>query len=377
MNRQQTGTIVTATCPHQPYNDVIAKFFATSFPKTNTASCANLLEILTAVVIGTKNYRQGPQPSPESTVRMRQVIQKAMEEGTPIPIMAPWGSKKPSNQPFDIAELMGLQMLYNLNDRIVEHYSPGADIRVRVEDLSGYLMFEHEDGAPRKLADEYTNAMMQANFMLMTGFDHSPVEIVKESALGVTEDKLREFVYKVQPVIKRVLNGKLGFDNVGGYEELKAIGWVGDLPQNQIEFYLKRYAVIYPEMSVQGHADILSMYFACALARYKLGLLGGRSQWGRDYITVAFTPQVPETPAGVENGRLYYRTITANTTRNHLAPWRSHGFLRMVGNEAVPGLRSVREDTSDLEPNKIMLSRQDPHGGHREVTINAPFIIEA
>lgn len=79
------------------------------------------LDIITNLLISTKNIRYGAKPSIEGQYRIRQII------------------KADFSARLDIAEVVALSTLADLNRRIKNYYSPGLDINIRIEDWSGFV----------------------------------------------------------------------------------------------------------------------------------------------------------------------------------------------------------------------------------------------
>src|SRR5258706_484891 len=124
-----------------PYRDMIAEFLSRTFP-ANLDNKGNVLEALTAAFVTTSKIRFGPSPNPESLVAIRKVLASAIEGGVPVPMLVPWGSKKPFNSAsIDIAELGALKMLMQLQDRVKPFHTPGIQINLRLEDVGGYYLF--------------------------------------------------------------------------------------------------------------------------------------------------------------------------------------------------------------------------------------------
>src|SRR5260221_8238753 len=119
------------------YEKLITRFIAQEFPSVKTSEPELTLELLSKIIVGTKETRYGSLPSPESLVSIRQVIRRAVELHLPIPILTPWGGKKAkTGERIDIAEVAALKQIDALNHRIQTHYNPGLSVRIRVEDVN-------------------------------------------------------------------------------------------------------------------------------------------------------------------------------------------------------------------------------------------------
>jgi hypothetical protein len=268
-------------------------------------------------IIGTKLVRKGPRPDQQSSA-MINVIQKYVDTNAPIPFMTPWGSEKPDGGTIDIAELCALRTIQCLDARVRKHYAPGITCNIRVEDVSApHLFFERADAA-RKEAELYSNAFEN----LVRVLDCRCVNIRREST-RVTEERFNEVADSILPCMEKHLQC---LDSERAFADLKAMGWKTSVTHDMVGEYLDRYYRLYPDKSIAEHLHILARYFSGVLARNKLGLRGDDASWGGSFIDLSFVEPSRKTGHCFPT-RVYYRTIPANVSGNHVPPWRAKGYV--------------------------------------------------
>lgn len=307
---------------HDPYAPRIRAFVQSSFPNRFVTDKATLVDILTDAIVATKNTRFGPVPSPESLVAMRDVIRQSVEHESPLRFVSPWGSEKPNGTSIDYAELSALHVLECLHERVTKHYSPGIEVRLRVEDVSAPHLFFDRPAEARKEAALYTNGLIN----LVDILDVPWLKVANE-ARQVTEEKFNARADCLTPIFKRHLvhNGKQE-----AISELVDEGWTGGpITGNMIAYYMTTYNKMYPNASLDEKLDRLARYFAATLARKQLGLNGTLPEWGSNFMDISFAEPYPWVRVATHAKRIHYRTVPSFLTNNHIAPWRAKGYLRV------------------------------------------------
>ena len=350
-----------------PYREVIAAYLSRHL-QASTQIAATLLDSVTAEMVSSGKIRFGPSPSPESLVVIREVIARSIQAGTPIPVLCPWGSKKPNNTGIDVAELGALKTLLCLQERVTRHYPPGLDLRLRIEDIGGYYLFADQGPRAREASIAYVSQLQKLIAVVNPGFIHP----VLESQM-MTEAQHNALAEKVRPYIEQYIvdTDEHGFDdyqNLPSWLELREFGWQGLISIDQRNYYRQRYACLYPGTDQSAHTKMLATYLAGSLTRHRLKATGARSEWGKYFIQLNFAPPVPDTPSSLGDRRIYYRTLPENLTRTHLPPWRARGYLKIAGREVVPKLASWSEPM-ELEPVTVCIK-----GNGQEVDLNAPIM---
>jgi hypothetical protein len=322
-----------------PYGEVIQRALAREFPGSNRGDKATTLELVAAEIIGTNQSRFGPAPNPESLVAIRAVLRKHIEEGSPIPFLVPWGSKKPINgESVDVAELMGLKTLQCLQGRVRRYYEPGLRMNMRIEDVGGKYLFKSEGDAALRSSETYVRDFLALVDVLNFRF----LRPVLESAL--MDPKEYDFqAGTLAPVFQLYLERTDLYGIQPGPSELTDIGWQGLIPQEQRDFYRHQYAKWFPGMPIKEQTWKLAEYLAGALARHKLRGTGAEPEWGRDFIQLNFAQPAPGTPQGIAERRIHYRTVPLRFAATHVPPWRAKGYLKVGDSEAYPKITSWYE----------------------------------
>lgn len=290
-----------------PYAPLIERYLYESFPTTAAPTQAVRFEAIWRAVLGTKQRRFGPQPSPEQAVAVRKVLS---ESGDRVRFFAPWGASKETNgHGLDVLEVSALKQLACLGRELAD-YGVRAEFSFRLEDLTDrYLLPDYGREAQ---VGEYV-----ANFRRLAAL------VLPGSDVRLESDIVRWTVFR------DTADGFLGVfrDHLRGPSEATAaglarIGWKGTIPQEQQEYYRNTYRGLgYPEHQYEMK---IASYFAATLARAKTGAT--REPDG-PYITVCFTHPVPGNPVG--NPRVYYRTVPERYTHHHRSPWLAAGYLRI------------------------------------------------
>jgi hypothetical protein len=340
-----------------PFRDLICRYMEQEFPIAIN-SAKSMMEALTTIIIGTNATRFGPMPGPESLVAIRSVIMAAVEANKPIPMLVPWGSKKPKNTPIDIAEVAGLKMLNSLQHRVQQvGYTPGVNINLRIEDVGGYWLFADEGLAARHSSEMYVQDMEKLVRILNLSFINTRLESSMMDELAYME-----VAKQFQPMLVRYITDTdvYGFDKyqeLASWKALSDMGWKGMIPREQREFYRERYMQTIPGMTKQGATEKLATYFAGSVARHRLNGTGKNEEWGSSFLQLNFAPPVPGAPASLFDKTIYSRTMPQSFTRNHIPPWRAHGYLMISGsNEITPKIASWGEQLP-LEHNTITFAR--------------------
>lgn len=296
----------------------ICHFIHGQFPQPDAITGEDLVDLIEAEFFATKQLRNGTIPGPESRVKVRETIRKYTSANKPIPIVVPWGSAKPDGSSIDVAELMAVRALKNLDQRISEHYTPGTAINIRIEDASAPYLFNWKFDQAWSEAARYTDDM---NSLLRVLGAHA-IELRPESHF-LTPAAFAEFAaLKFDAFLRAITTGE--------HEQLRAWGWKSEIKGEFLDYCLNKYKRRYPWMTLDERYEMLARYFASVMLRNERGLHGDDPQWNGDYLGVSFGSPIPGT-AGFFGKRAYYRTMPRCYTSNHLPPWRAKGYF--VANE--------------------------------------------
>lgn len=354
------------------YAELIRAFLVGQFPTAVRADKTTKLELVTAALIGTGQVRLGPQPNPESLVAIREVVRRAIDTNQPIPVLTPWGSRKPHNgAALDIAEIGALKQLACIQDRVLHHHAPGMRLILRVEDASGYYLFGDEQGS-RPSIDAYSQDFQRLVRILGLGF----IEPVLETAL-FDPRTYAETTDAIVPVMEQYLAETDAFGFEGWQERvsrkrLQEIfpAFQGEIALEQRAYYRGLYSKLFPNISPEGATHKLARYLTSALVRNKIKGRGDDPTWEGKYLQVTFAPPIPGAPAGTVSRFLYYRTLPTSMAATHIPPWRAKGFLKMNGRRATPKITSWGDIPSGLVPCAVKLVN-----GGDEVSIAADYLI--
>lgn len=358
--------------PTNPYGNLIGSFFAGAFPAAVATDKSTQLDLVTGALVASGQVRYGPSPNPESLVAIRELVRECITSGKPIPILTPWGSKKPRNDgSLDVAEVGALKQLACLQARVQQYHAPGIELVIRVEDGSGYYLFEG-DTAARAAIDQYSPAFVRLIKVLgLSGF----IRPVLESAI-FDERRYADMTDEVVPVVQAYIaeTDAFGFD---GYEERASwkrlhtiTGVRGEIPVEQRNYYRTLYLKLFPGISPEEANRKLSRYLASAFVRSKIKGRADDPSWGGKYIQVTFAPPIPGAPAGMVSRHLYYRTLPLRMATTHIAPWRAKGYLKIRGREVTPKIVSWNEVPEDLMAFSVELN-----GNGDAVSVAADYLL--
>lgn len=348
-----------------PYSEIICKYFAQTFPTIITPSSKQLLDILTTIIVGDKNTRLGPIPSPEELVEIRKVISICIEKDSPIPILVAWGGVKTQRDALvDVAELSALNQLLKLDDCVRKYHTSGILVNIRIEDLGADWIYRDEEDISDKII-QYSSSFYDLVYMINGNHNIRPI---KESHLM---DK-GEYFDKSQSISNRLnylINKKLAGGDI--IAQLTDLGWKGDLPIEQVNHYISRYEILYPNKSKFDYIIMAADYLGGAKVRYDLN---GRANPGSKFIGISFISPIPGAPSSMFNTTLYYRTVPMNQGRTHIAPWRAKGYLEINSDNSVKVKVTSwnnKEILDTLHPVKLELKDNI----NKKVLIDADYLI--
>jgi hypothetical protein len=339
-----------------PYSKIIEGFVVSQFPGAKLSGTEPLLDILTKVFVSSNNIRFGPAPNPESLVAIRAAIRANLEKELPIPILVPWGGRKAQlGYPIDIAELSALKQLHRLNQCVKEHYAPGIDINIRIEDTGALYLYQKDGGAGEMSTEVYSADFQKLVRILNLDFIHP----IRESDLM---SKINYFALSnkiMEPMLNYLMESQIaGFsrDNSASWVTLKELGWQGEIVAEQRAYYISRYKAADASLTDMEALQMLAQYFAGSLARYKLNGTARNQSWGNDFIQISFVPPVPGAPTSLVSKNLYYRTVPEKMSRSHMPAWRCKGYVLITDESACPKLTNFH-DQIQLNEHWTTLSR--------------------
>lgn len=341
-----------------PYGELICQYLYKTFPKVSHLNSAGLLEIISQILIGTKETRYGSIPLPEHQVVIRKVIATAIERGAPIPILIPWGGRKAiAEQRLDVAEIAGLRQLILADNLIKAYYQPGLHINIRIEDLGAMYMYRKERKAPDILI--YSQAFAKLTEILRGDSIINPVSELdimnEEDFFNISDDYaaiMLQYLHDSDQV------HKLGTGTA--FNDLIKHGWKGEVSWEQRQYYYDRYKAMNPIITEVQAQKQLAEYLANSLVRYQLN---GRAEPKTDYgfIQLTYVQPIPGVPTSMFNNTLYWRPVPLSESRSHISPWRAKGYLCIQGNDVKTKVTSFNnsEILDQLIPSNIVISNDD------------------
>lgn len=361
-----------SSSPENPYGELICRFFQTEFPTISEPSNANLLEIITSLFISTKENRYGPCPLPEQQVVIRKVIATAIERGDAIPVLIPWGGRKALlTSSIDVAEVSALRQVIKLDEAIKRHYSPGIGVNIRIEDTGAKWLYRGSEESDYSI-DEYSTDLYDLVNVLR---GNSLITPIRESNL-MDYDTYHTISANRSHVINEYLtasdnSGRLGSGSA--FEELQKVGWTGEIPFEQRNYYRNLYLNMDNTLSFANATKKLADYLGGAKARYELN---GRAEPKSDYgfIQLSFVPQIPGAPASIFNNMLYWRTVPTSNGVTHISPWRGKGYLKINNqNDIKMKVTSFgnKELIEDLVQEVVTLTN-----GDYSVSVEADYLLD-
>lgn len=307
------------------YQSDIARYFSKELPILQPTK-SNLLEILSEIIIGSKEVRYGNIPAPEHLVNVRGVIRNAIENDAPIPFLVPFGGiKADKTGDIDVAEFAAIKRLNSLGECVKKYYSQGVVMNVRIEDINAlYLYGESSSFA----VENYSYNLTQLIRMLRT-VSLMPVAestILNKADYFIIADANRSpiFHYLVESDLNPSLIGK-----GDSYQRLVDIGWKGEIPKEQRDFYVNRYEKLYPGKQRHEYLEMMAKYLAGSKARHQMKATAEPKIDGVGFIQLNYTQPVPGAPLTMFNNAIYYRTLPLSEARTHMPAWRSKGYLKI------------------------------------------------
>lgn len=349
------------------YADPICQYIQSSFPKIATISESSLLDILTKVIVGTKNVRYGPIPKPEGLVAIRNVIRESIENDSPITLLVPWGGRKMDKHlSLDVAEVSALKQLINLDTFVKRFFKPGIHAYVRIEDINAEWLYKETEGI-----EQYSQGMEDLIHILRGDALITPV---RESAMMDRDDYVKvasrysQLLFDV--IIAQERMPSLELSDIPAYKELVENGWKGTIPKEQRAYYLDRYKRLYPNVDEEERTRMLAEYFGGSKARYDLNGRGIPQGKDGSFVQLNFAHPVPGAPASIFNNTVYYRTVPESAGRTHAAPWRAKGYLQIIDNEVVPKIAQKEGEVGGLETSFVEVL-----DGNKKVIVEADYAV--
>jgi hypothetical protein len=348
---------------YSPWTTTIERFIAGEFPQAHH-SASSRQEAVLAEIINSRQRRLGPSPGPEALLNMQKIVRHYMEKGDPIPVLIPFGPKKPGSGSIDVAELATLKALAFVRRAVTQHYPPGLIFHIRLEDATGFVLegdVPHIEGIVRN----YCHDFKQLSKIL--GYDGF-LSLFQETEI-VELTRFKTEVQNVLPFIETYLEDSENEENpelVPSYSQVRELGFMGNVSQDLRAFLMMRYERFYPDWSTEKKRRQMAMYFSCALARRRLGATGAAPGWDKKHLIITFHPPTPDDHHF--SPRMYYRTVPLNDSKMHIPPWRARGVLRIQEDRPVIVVKNWHGSQESLQDGTLIFQE-----GTSSVEVNAPY----
>ncbi|MDD5649112.1 MAG: hypothetical protein PHF86_01655 [Candidatus Nanoarchaeia archaeon] len=341
------------------YGSTICQWFHKEFYKLAECCQKEIVDIITTLIISTKDNRYGPIPNPESQVIIRDVIRKSIKLNIPIPFLTGWGGRKPFTVTgIDVAEVLAINQILTLNRCIKKYYEPGIKVNIRVEDTGANWLYR-KDPTNKVAVKEYSNNFSK----LIDILQDEPVITIKKESDMMEEQSYFNLSSQYSKYIFDVLTLQIAYpdkniEETPEYQKLNNIGWRGIIPKEQRDYYLNRYKHLCPNLNEEEYVNMLSDYFGGSKARYDLNGTGKPITEIGNHIHLTFVAPVPGVPESLFNNAVYWRTLPATQGRTHISPWRAKGYFKING-EITGKITSFRDPLIEqLTPSFTILQKE-------------------
>jgi hypothetical protein len=341
------------------YGQLICHWFNREFFQVANISNGDLLEIITNLILSTKENRYGPMPLPEQLVVIRDVIRKSIELNLPIPMLTGWGGRKPyTSSSVDCAEVFAFNQILTLNRLVKQYYLPGIMVNLRVEDAGAYWLYRREE-ENRKAVETYVSDLQK----LLRIIQNEQVINIKLESEMMDEDVYFATSLIYSELLTSVITKQMAFPginihSIAEYKELEERGWKGVIPDEQRNHYIERYKRLSPGLEESQYVKMLADYFGGSKARYDMNGTGKPETPVGNHIQFTFVPPVPGAPVSMFSNAVYWRTVPLSQGRTHIPAWRAKGYFKVKGNEALCKITSFNDCIVDqLIPSTTVLKK--------------------
>ncbi len=307
-------------------------------------------------------------------------IAECLRRDLPIPVQMLWSPKKHwvvgADSDVDIAELMALNTLLSVSNRIRVFHSPGLMFTFHVEDVE----FEFMEGLEPELKDARTRYISGlSEIVLALGLD-DVFAFLKMSDKAANEQEKRDWVAQMDANYRALerywyeseRNGTTGCETYESYHALRRLGWRGSIPDEMRHHYLRRLTAV-QERSRGEKVSMILRNFAGILLHHQKNLL----TTGSDVppIKFSFIPPAPGAPAELLGGRIDLRFVPRNICSRVGAagPWSTKGSFQKRGGRITPTFASWHQPPgpqSRFVVGCLTLVRED-----REVDVRADALV--
>ena len=295
------------------------------------------------VLVGTsRDIRKGPIPSEGIINSIKSNIRLSIEKHRPIDVVVAFGCAKTralDQQGVDLAELMTIEQLALINQRVSQIYDQGIRYLVFLCDSWYLFLYGADDkAAVKKYCSEFE---LLINVLDLKGFQVQRLSnIVQSKGKDQIELKLKDnFELLKRYWEESEAHGEEEWGDLTSYGALCQAGWVGTIPGIQREFYKKKVKRYLPGAGPDEERDAVLRFFAYSL------MIGQEDIFGRriSAADISFLSLPPGSPKQLHGNRLYWRSMPKGTSNKWPAPWTAKGFLLHGGGSFRPSVMGVQE----------------------------------
>lgn len=304
------------------YHKLIERYVSRQFPQMAVNGTEDKVDGVMSAFLGTKQFRIGPLPNPESIVKMRDVIRNAINTDSRIPLLIPSAARKfhDASGEIDMAELSALQILGCTVERVQRFHPPGMIIHIRMEDLTKRVISSDIPWIEHR-TERYISDFRKLIYVL--GYS----DFIK----AIAESDLADPVVFKQVAKQAADEFILHINNRNELHQWPSPkGWTGNVSEEMISFLSARYRKLYPTVSDANHVKMISEYLGTIVARRRLGAYGG---WDRGQLEISFASPLPDAPH--DSTRVQYRTVPRSESTYNTPYYNAHGHLRISSTDDV------------------------------------------
>jgi len=267
----------------------------------------------------------------------------------PIPGIMVWSPKKHwvsgEESAIDIAELVALQTLFDLNVAVTHAYAPGLHFHLRVEDIEHAFIHSGDPG----LEEDMERYISQLGMAVQVLGVESAFTVSRVTSLAKDAREIEAWRSRLQQNFEALRaywhdsekRGWDGYEQYGTYKALASLGWQGPIPQEMRDHYLARIQRgLGQDEPAAGAADMVMRNLAGILLHQQEKLLRV-DDYGKPVI-LSFMPQPPGTLLHFMFGRvnLVFVPRRLSSSANYAAPWSVKGCLRERKGKLLPTFTS-------------------------------------
>ena len=307
----------------------------------------NLIEKIIDCYVGSLKTRLGPAPKKDQRDLLYNIINFYVSKNVPINTFLTWGPKKffagVNEDEVDISELLSIERLIDINEKIKNIYSPGLLYIIYFEDFEGkFIEGNHLEKTFQGYIEGFKKIIEILNLEKIIKIIKASDWITNNFEVGKISSQLNEN-YKIlrEYWVESENKGIEQSDSLISYKKMNEIGWFGKIEDNTRNYYLGRLNnMLGDSKSLEKKKDMTIRLLSCVLMHRQFNIF--KFNQNSDFVKLSFL-KISGGPNKLMNGRIDIRTIPTNVSKKHISPWASNGCLRIKNNKILPCLRTSQE----------------------------------